>query len=130
MEEIVQYVLLAIVVMLVYKKPECLKAFVKNKVLLIGLILLNVHLTVTYGVSCGILGSAIIIMLMDDEGYEHKEAFNPKIEVWKPQEFTQACVSDIERNIKIKSESNSMLASKQIDNHTNGGFKNGDKQLY
>ena len=50
--------------------------------LLIGLILLNVHLTVTYGVSCGILGSAIIIMLMDDEGYEHKEAFNPKIEVW------------------------------------------------
>ena len=26
------------------------KAFVKNKVLLIGLIFLNVHLTVTYGV--------------------------------------------------------------------------------
>ena len=130
MEEIVQYILLAIVVMLVYKKPECLKAFVKNKVLLIGLIFLNVHLTVTYGVSCGILGSIIIIMLMDDDGYEYKEAFSPKLEVWKPQEFTQACVSDIDRDIKIKSESNSMLASKQIDNHTNGGFKDADKQLY
>jgi len=130
MEEIVQYVLLAIVVMLVYKKPECLKAFVKNKVLLIGLILLNVHLTVTYGASCGVLGSVIIIMLMDSDGYEYKEAFNPKLEVWKPKEFTQACVSDIDRNIKIKSESNSMLASNQIDNHTNGGFKDADKQLY
>ena len=130
MEEIVQYVLLAIVVMLVYKKPECLKAFVKNKVLLIGLILLNVHLTVTYGASCGVLGSVIIIMLMDSDGYQYKEAFNPKLEVWKPKEFTQACVSDIDRNIKIKSESNSMLASKQIDNHTNGGFKDADKQLY
>ena len=93
MEEIVQYVLLAIVVMLVYKKPECLKALVKNKVLLIGLILLNVHLTVTYGVSCGILGSVIIIMLMDSDGYEYKEAFNPKLEVWKPDKFTQACVN-------------------------------------
>ena len=87
MEEIVQYVLLAIVVMLVYKKPECLKAFVKNKVLLIGLILLNVHLTVTYGVSSGVLGSVIIIMLMDDEGYEYKEAFNPKLEIWKSMEY-------------------------------------------
>ena len=130
MEEIVQYVLLAIVVMLVYKKPECLKALVKNKVLLICLILLNVHLTVTYGASCGVLGSVIIIMLMDSDGYQYKEAFNPKLEVWKPKEFTQACVSDIDRNIKIKSESNSMLASKQIDNHTNGGFKDADKQLY
>tara|TARA_B100000886_G_scaffold165522_1_gene112954 strand:+ start:323 stop:715 length:393 start_codon:yes stop_codon:yes gene_type:complete len=130
MEEIIQYVLLAIVVMLVYKKPECLKALVKNKVLLIGLILLNVHLTVTYGASCGVLGSVIIIMLMDSDGYQYKEAFNPKLEVWKPKEFTQACVSDIDRNIKIKSESNSMLASKQIDNHTNGGFKDADKQLY
>lgn len=130
MEEIVQYVLLAIVVMLVYKKPECLKALVKNKVLLIGLILLNVYLTVTYGASCGVLGSVIIIMLMDSDGYQYKEAFNPKLEVWKPKEFTQACVSDIDRNIKIKSESNSMLASKQIDNHTNGGFKDADKQLY
>ena len=130
MEEIVQYILLAIVVMLVYKKPECLKALVKNKVLLIGLILLNVHLTVTYGASCGVLGSVIIIMLMDSDGYQYKEAFNPKLEVWKPKEFTQACVSDIDRNIKIKSESNSMLASKQIDNHTNGGFKDADKQLY
>ena len=116
--------------MLVYKKPECLKALVKNKVLLIGLILLNVHLTVTYGASCGVLGSVIIIMLMDSDGYQYKEAFNPKLEVWKPKEFTQACVSDIDRNIKIKSESNSMLASKQIDNHTNGGFKDADKQLY
>ena len=130
MEEIVQYILLAVVVMLIYKKPECLKVFVKNKVLLIGLILLNVYLTVTYGVSCGILGSAIIIMLMDSDGYEYKEAFNPKLEVWKPKEFTQACVSDIDRDMKIKSESNSMLASKQIDNHTNGGFKDADKQLY
>ena len=57
-------------------------------------------------------------------------SFNPKLEVWKPKKFTQACVSDIDRNIKIKSESNSMLASKQIDNHTNGGFKDADKQLY
>ena len=130
MEEIVQYVLLAIVVMLVYKKPECLKALVKNKVLLLGLILLNVHLTVTYGASCGVLGSVIIIMLMDSDGYQYKEAFNPKLEVWKPKEFTQACVSDIDRDIKIKSESNSMLSSKQIDNHTNGGFKDADKQLY
>ena len=130
MEEIIQYVLLAIVVMLVYKKPECLKALVKNKVLLIGLILLNVHLTVTYGASCGVLGSVIIIMLMDSDGYQYKEAFNPKLEVWKPKEFTQACVSDIDRDMKIKSESNSMLASKQIDNHTNGGFKDADKQLY
>ena len=71
MEEIVQYILLAIVVMLVYKKPECLKAFVKNKVLLIGLIFLNVHLTVTYGVSCGILGSIIIIMLIKDGWVAH-----------------------------------------------------------
>ena len=98
--------------------------------LLIGLILLNVHLTVTYGASCGVLGSGIIIMLMDSDGYQYKEAFNPKLEVWKPKKFTQACVSDIDRNIKIKSESNSMLASKQIDNHTNGGFKDADKQLY
>ena len=130
MEEVVQYILLAIVVMLVYKKPECLKAFVKNKVLLIGLILLNVHLTVTYGVSSGVLGSLIIIMLMDDEGYEYKEAFNPKLEVWKPKEFTQACVSDIDRDIKVKSETNSMLATNQIDNHTNGGYKESEKQLY
>ena len=129
MEEVVQYILLAIVVMLVYKKPECLKAFVKNKVLLIGLIFLNVHLTVTYGVSSGVLGSLIIIMLMDDEGYEYKEAFNPKLEVWKPKEFTQACVSDIDRDMKVKSERASMLATKQLDNHTNGGYSE-SKQLY
>ena len=130
MEEIVQYILLAIVVMLVYKKPECLKALVKNKVLLIGLILLNVHLTVTYGSSCGILGSVIIIMLMDEDGYKYKEAFNPKLEVWKPKKFTQACESDIDRDIKVKSETNSMLATNQIDNHTNGGYKESEKQLY
>jgi len=129
MEEVVQYILLAIVVMLVYKKPECLKAFVKNKVLLIGLILLNVHLTVTYGVSCGILGSVIIIMLMDTDGYEYKEAFSPKLEVWSPTEFTQACVSDIDRDLKLKGERNTLRATNQIDNHTNGGYME-TKQLY
>ena len=41
---------------------------------------------------------------MDDEGYEYKEAFSPKLEIWKPKEFTQACVSDIDRNMKVKSE--------------------------
>ena len=52
MEEIVQYILLAIVVMLVYKKPECLKAFVKNKVLLIiWSILWNIRFSYNYNVN-------------------------------------------------------------------------------
>ena len=48
---------------------------------------------------------------------------------WKPKKFTQACVSDIDRDMKVKSERASMLATKQIDNHTNGGYSE-SKQLY
>ena len=55
--------------------------------------------------------------------------FSPKLKVWSPTKFTQACVSDIDRDLKLKSERNTLRATNQIDNHTNGGYME-TKQLY
>ena len=74
----------------------------------------------------------IIIVLIDSkENFcSSKEGFVPKIKVWRPATFTAPCQVDLDRQIKLKSERATLSSTQQLDQHTNGGFKVEQKQLY
>tara|TARA_B110001454_G_C12700466_1_gene426329 strand:+ start:1282 stop:1878 length:597 start_codon:yes stop_codon:yes gene_type:complete len=59
-----------------------------------------------------------------------KETFVSKIHIWHPAEFSGPCQIDLDRHLKIKSERANFESTKQLNGHTNDGFKIPQKQLY
>tara|TARA_B100000900_G_scaffold130689_1_gene110554 strand:- start:464 stop:862 length:399 start_codon:yes stop_codon:yes gene_type:complete len=132
MENYIEMILLGLLVILVYKKPEYLQNVHNNKIMLGGLLLLNAYLLKNVSMSAGIIMALIIIVLIDtkENFCDSKEGFTPKIEVWKPAVFTSPCQSDLDRDIKVKSERATIESTQQLDEHTNNGYKIYQKQLY
>ena len=132
MDNYIEIILLGVLVILVYKKPVFLENVPDNKIMLAVLLLLNAYLLKTVGMSAGIIMALIIIVLIDtkENFCDSKEGFTPKIQVWKPAVFTSPCQTDLDRDIKVKSERATIGSSEQLDQHTNNGFKIYQKQLY
>ena len=78
-----------------------------------------------YGITSGIIMSLIVIILLDkkENFCGNKEGFVPKIQVWKPSSFSGPCQLDLDRQIKVNSEKANIAATKQLNEHTNDGFK-------
>ena len=66
----------------------------------------------------------------DDGEDDTKEGFVSKIQTWHPAEFSGPCQIDLDRHLKIKSERANLESTKQLNGHTNDGFKIPQKQLY
>ena len=95
MENYIEIILLALLVILVYKKPAFLQNINENKFVLASLILLNAYILKTVGMSAGIIVALINIVLLDtkENFCDTKEGFTPKITVWKPATFTSPCIN-------------------------------------
>tara|TARA_B000000441_G_C21604864_1_gene268077 strand:- start:186 stop:584 length:399 start_codon:yes stop_codon:yes gene_type:complete len=132
MENYIEIILLALLVILVYKKPAFLQNINENKFVLASLILLNAYILKTVSMSAGIIMALINIVLLDtkENFCDSKEGFTPKIKVWKPATFTGPCIVDLDRDIKVKGEKATIKSTEQLDSHTNNGFKIYQKQLY
>ena len=65
-----------------------------------------------------------------EEEDDTKEGFVSKIQTWHPAEFSGPCQIDLDRHLKIKSERANLESTKQLNGHTNDGFKIPQKQLY
>ena len=100
----IEIILLAVLVILVYKKPLFLQEIHNNKIVLALLILLNTYLLKTFGMSSGIIMAMILIVLLDSKDSELREGFAPKIKIWKGATFTSPCQVDLDRDIKVRSE--------------------------
>ena len=115
MNNYVELGLLAILVVLVYKKPVFLQELGKNKMNILILIILKIYIVKTYGITSGIICALILIVLLDTkENFcenSKKEEFVPKIQAWKPQTFNSPCQVDIDRKIKIQSEEASLYST-------------------
>ena len=125
MKQIIEFLLLGLLLALVYKKPPFLMNIYSNKLLIIILILLNALIVKMYGITSGIIMTLIVIILLDkkENFCSNKEGFVPKIQVWKPSSFSGPCQSDLDRQIKVNSEKANIEATKQLNEHTNDGFK-------
>ena len=66
----------------------------------------------------------------DDGEDDTKEGFVSKIQTWHPAEFSGPSQIDLDRHLKIKSERANLESTKQLNGHTNDGFKIPQKQLY
>jgi hypothetical protein len=104
MDNYIEIILLAVLVILVYKKPLFLQEIHNNKIVLALLILLNTYLLKTFGMSSGIIMALILIVLIDSKDSKLKEGFSPKIKIWKGATFTSPCQVDLDRDIKVRSE--------------------------
>tara|TARA_B100001758_G_scaffold229367_1_gene224238 strand:- start:423 stop:812 length:390 start_codon:yes stop_codon:yes gene_type:complete len=125
MENYIEIILLGVLVILVYKKPIYLENIGDNKILLSFFILLNAYLLKEVSMSSAIIMALIIIVLIDTKEtfVDSKEGFTPKIQVWQPSIFRAPCVTDLDRDIKVKSERATIESTEQVDQHTNNGFK-------
>tara|TARA_Y100000022_G_C13073761_1_gene294579 strand:+ start:279 stop:629 length:351 start_codon:yes stop_codon:yes gene_type:complete len=115
MNNYVELGLLAILVVLLYKKPVYLQELSNNKMYLLVLIILKIYIFKTYGVTSGIISALILVVLLDTKenfcDNNKKEEFVPKIQSWKPQTFNSPCQVDIDRKIKIQSEEASLYST-------------------
>ena len=112
MDNYIEIVLLAILVVLIYKKPSFLHGINNNKFIMALLILLNTYLLKTIGMTAGIIMALILIVLFD--GSDSREGFSPKIKVWQPSTFTSPCQVNLDREIKIRSEKNTLDSTRQL----------------
>ena len=132
MKQFIEFLLLGLLLALVYEKPSFLMNFSNNKLYLIILILLNAFVAKKYGITSGIIMALITIVLIDkkENFCNTKETFVPKMRVWKPTSFSGPCQIDLDRQMKENSEKANLEATKQLNEHTNDGFKVHQKQLY
>lgn len=120
-----EYVLLALLVCLLYKQPEFLLNLSFNKYFMALVMFLCIYLTYNFGVTSGVIIAFIIILFIHSkqEYVELKEGFTPKITKWTPASFSSPCQTDLDRKIKVNAEKSNIAATKQIDGHTNSGYK-------
>ena len=67
MTQYIEFVLLGILLVLVYQKPNFLENIVSNKLSIILLLLLNGYIAKTYGITSGIIMAVIIIVIAAGE---------------------------------------------------------------
>ena len=132
MSEYIEYVLLGVLLVLIYKKPAFLIDLGLSKINILALIFLNAYIVYEYGMTSGILMALIVIVLIDQKSLfsNVKERFNPKLQVWHPKSFSSPCQINLDRQLKEKAELTKLSASKQMDGFTNEGFRGYQKQLY
>jgi len=132
MSEYIEYVLLGVLLVLIYKKPDFLIDLGLSKINILVLIFLNAYIVYEYGSTAGIIMALIIIVLIDDKSLfsNVKERFNTKVQVWHPESFSSPCQVNMDRQLKEKAELSKLSASKQMDGFTNEGFRGYQKQLY
>jgi len=125
MNQYTEYVLLALLLCLFYKQPEFLLNLSFNKYFMSLLLVLCVYLTNQFGVTSGIIIAFIIILFISSkrEYVELKEGFIPKLTKWSPSNFSSPCQIDLDRKMKTSAEKNKIAFTKQLDEHTNGGYK-------
>lgn len=125
-----EYVLLALLTCLFYKQPEFLLNLSFNKYFIVVLMFLCIYLTYTLGITSGIIIAFIIILFISskNEYIEFKEGFTPKISKWSPINFSSPCQVDLDRKMKLSAERYNISATKQLDGHTNGGYKHLQQQ--
>jgi len=113
MENYIELLLLALLLVLVYKKPGFLQNIGSNKIYTALLILLNVYVLKTQGITAGIILALISIVLIDEkENFcDSKEGFVSKIQVWRPANFRPPCQVDLDRNMKILGEKNTIAST-------------------
>ena len=121
----VEYVLLALLMCLLYKQPEFFLNLTFNKYFMAFVMFLCVYLTYNFGVTSGVIIAFIIILFIHTkkEYVELKEGFTPKLMKWSPSSFSSPCQVDLDRKMKTSAEKSKIAASKQLDEHTNGGYK-------
>ena len=110
MEEYIELILLGILLVLVYKKPAFLQNIHSNKIYIALLILLNAYILKTQGTTAGIIMALILIILIDSkENFcDSREGFVSKIKIWRPDKFRPPCQVDLDRDIKILAEKNTI----------------------
>jgi len=125
MNQYTEYVLLALLLCLFYKQPEFLLNLSFNKYFMALLLFLCVYLTNQFGVTSGIIIAFIVILFISSkrEYVEIKEGFIPKLTKWSPMKFSSPCQIDLDRKMKTSAEKNNIASTKQLDEHTNGGYK-------
>ena len=112
------YILLAILVVLVYKKPKYLNKFQNNKFYILLLIFLNGYIAKNYGIISGVIMTLIVVILIDsketfcnnmkNDEKEHKL----NIRTWRPANFSSPCQTDNDRILKTTSELTTLNATK------------------
>lgn len=132
MSEYIEYGLLGVLLVLIYKKPAFLIDLGLSKINILVLVFLNAYIVYEYGITSGIIMAMIVIVLIDNKSLfsNVKERFNPKLKVWHPQSFSSPCQVSLDRKLKEKAELSKLSASKQLDGFTNEGFRGYQKQLY
>ena len=125
-----EYILLALLMCLLYKQPEFFLNLTFNKYFMSLVMFLCVYLTYNLGVTSGVIIAFIIIVFLHskNEYVELKEGFTPKIIKWTPARFSSPCQIDLDRKMKTSAEKNNISATKQLDGHTNDGYKQYQKQ--
>ena len=131
MNQYTEYVLLALLLCLFYKQPEFLLNLSFNKYFMAFLLMVCLYLTYEFGITSGIIIAFIIILFISSkrEYVELKEGFVPKLIKWAPSNFSSPCQIDLDRKMKTSAEKNNISATKQLDEHTNGGYKQHQNQL-
>ena len=132
MSEYIEYVLLGVLLVLIYKKPDFLVDLGLSKINILVLIFLNAYIVYEYGSTSGIIMALIIIVLIDNKSLfsNVKERFNTNVKVWHPASFSSPCQVTLDRQLKEKAELSKIASSKQMDGFTNEGFRGYQKQLY
>jgi hypothetical protein len=113
--------LLAILLVLIYKKPIFLQNIEKNRINILILLFLNAYITKIKGIVSGIIFALITVILLDSKEYfsnnekDKKEDLEPKIYVktWRPAHFTSPCQTENDRILKRQSEIASITATHQ-----------------
>ena len=127
----IEYVLLALLMCLLYKQPEFFLNLTFNKYFMAFVMFLCVYLTYNFVVTSGVIIAFIIILFIHtkQEYVELKEGFTPKIMKWSPSSFSSPCQIDLDRKMKTSAEKFNIAATKQLDGHTNGGYKEYQQQM-
>lgn len=112
------FILLAILVVLVYKKPEYLNSIYNNKFYLLILIFLNGYIAKKYGIISGIIMALIVVILIDSKETfcnnikNDEEEHKLNVRTWRPANFSSPCQTDNDRILKTTSELTTLNATK------------------
>lgn len=126
-----EYILLALLLCLFYMKDDLMLNLSFNKFFMGFLIILCLYLTKMFGSTSGIIIALIIIFFISKkrEYNIQRESFVPKISKWSPSTFSSPCQLDLDRKLKTNAELSKIAATKQLNEHTNGGYQHYQEQI-
>lgn len=124
MKEYFEFFLLALLIVIVYKVPDFMCNIANTKVLLLISLILNAYVLKELGITSAIIFAIILAIILNNNKVTptNMEGFTLKIQKWSPKNFSSPCQIDLDRKMKLNSEKANIESTKQIDEHTNGGF--------